>query len=155
MIKAVRKAGCLQDTVVVAPHFSIDIDALLRPDREAYWDASNHWKRGNLSSRDRKQRISSFAAIDEIAAALSDRKRFPNVRRIVIAGHSAGGQFVQRYTAGRPPQEWERRLPIRYVIANPGRYFYFNDLRPAPAFDGTFRRPPRRRPARSPCRPAG
>jgi len=35
--------------------------------------------------------------MDSILTLLSDRKNFPNLRSVVIAGHSAGGQYVSRY----------------------------------------------------------
>ena len=43
--------------------------------------------------------FSSFDAIDCIFAALGDRKLYPNLRRVVLTGFSAGGQFVDRYVA--------------------------------------------------------
>ena len=43
--------------------------------------------------------FSSFDAIDCIFAALGDRKLYPNLRRVVLTGFSAGGQFVGRYVA--------------------------------------------------------
>ena len=44
-------------------------------------------------------KFSSFDAIDLIFGALGDRKMFPNLKRVVLAGYSAGGQFVGRYVA--------------------------------------------------------
>ena len=43
--------------------------------------------------------ISSFAIIDGILAALGDRARYPNLKRVIVTGFSAGGQFVGRYVA--------------------------------------------------------
>ncbi|MEZ5353227.1 MAG: hypothetical protein R2762_11370 [Bryobacteraceae bacterium] len=45
-----------------------------------------------------------------------------------MAGHSAGGQFVQRY-AGINRAEPKSRVPVRYVVANPSSYVYLNSLR--------------------------
>ena len=42
--------------------------------------------------------ISSFAAVDEMIGRFA-RARFPNLREVVVAGHSAGGQFTIRYAA--------------------------------------------------------
>jgi dienelactone hydrolase len=47
----------------------------------------------------RGTKLSSFDVIDRIFAELSDRKRYPNLKRVVLAGFSAGGQFVGRYAA--------------------------------------------------------
>jgi hypothetical protein len=35
--------------------------------------------------------------LDEMLLALADRTVFPNLARVVVSGHSAGGQIVQRY----------------------------------------------------------
>ena len=43
--------------------------------------------------------LSSFDVIDRIFDELSDTNRFPRLRRVVLAGFSAGGQFVGRYAA--------------------------------------------------------
>lgn len=42
----------------------------------------------------RRRRVSSFAAIDEVLHILADKTLFPNLTRVTIVGHSAGGQFV-------------------------------------------------------------
>jgi hypothetical protein len=43
--------------------------------------------------------LSSYDVIDLIFATLSDRAKFPNLKRVVMTGYSAGGQFVGRYAA--------------------------------------------------------
>lgn len=77
--------------------------------------------------------ISSFEAIDAILATLADRKRFPHLTQVVVAGHSGGGQVVQRYAV---VGQGDARLAAagiktRYVVANPSSYLYFNADRPA------------------------
>ena len=47
----------------------------------------------------RGTQLSSFDVIDRIFDALSDGKLYPNLRRVVLTGFSAGGQFVGRYAA--------------------------------------------------------
>ncbi len=76
--------------------------------------------------------LSSFAAIDALLARLADRTLFPNLRNVVIAGHSAGGQVVQRYAIlGQGEASLSARdVHVRYVIANPSSYAYFDTLRP-------------------------
>jgi hypothetical protein len=69
---------------------------------------------------------------DAIVARLSDANRFPNMREIVVAGHSAGGQIVQRYAVvGKARQLDGERLPIRLIVSNPSSYFYFTNWRPS------------------------
>src|SRR6476620_12717746 len=73
--------------------------------------------------------ISAFDFMDEIVRQLANKKNFPNLRKIVVAGHSAGGQFVSRYemankihgTAG---------VAMSYVVANPSTYAWPSAIRP-------------------------
>lgn len=44
-------------------------------------------------------KISSFEIVDRVLLALGDKARFPNIKRVVVTGFSAGGQFVGRYAA--------------------------------------------------------
>ncbi|KAL7535705.1 hypothetical protein ACHAXR_006677 [Thalassiosira sp. AJA248-18] len=41
--------------------------------------------------------ISSYGAMDVLLETLCNKTNYPNLERIVIAGHSAGGQFVHRW----------------------------------------------------------
>ena len=77
--------------------------------------------------------LSAFDAIDAILARLADRTLFPNLKRVVVAGHSAGGQLVQRYAiAGRGDTALEAAgIGVRYIVSNPSSYMYFSDERPA------------------------
>lgn len=43
--------------------------------------------------------MSSYDVVDAIFAALGDKKKFPALKRVVLTGFSAGGQFVARYVA--------------------------------------------------------
>ena len=43
--------------------------------------------------------VCSYAVLDTILERLSKPTLFPNLRNIVIAGQSNGGQFVARYAA--------------------------------------------------------
>ena len=73
--------------------------------------------------------------MDAILARLADRRLFPNLKQVVVAGHSGGGQVVQRYAiAGRGEEQLTREnIGVRYVVANPSSYAYFSAERPEPA----------------------
>ena len=43
--------------------------------------------------------LSSYDVVDRIFAVLADRRRYPNLKRVVLTGFSAGGQFADRYAA--------------------------------------------------------
>jgi pimeloyl-ACP methyl ester carboxylesterase len=141
LIRALGKAGRRADTLAIVPHFSLGRDRFNREDNEVYWDRSRGWKRGDRSTRDLKTRIGSFAVLDAVLDRLADGGAFANLEAIVIAGHSAGGQFVQRYAAGQPPNPAPGRLRLRYIVANPSSYLYFDRTRPAPGFAGGFAPP--------------
>ena len=86
----------------------------------------NGWKDGEpaLGSP-----IDSFTAMDRLLAALDDKARFPALKEIVVAGHSAGGQYVQRYAAGNRIEP-TLSAPVRYLVANPSSYLYLEPNRP-------------------------
>ena len=49
----------------------------------------------------------------------------------MVAGHSAGGQFVNRFAAGnqKEPSGRGSGVTFRYVVANPSSYLYFSERR--------------------------
>lgn len=108
-------------------------DRSLAPDT-LYWSSSG-WKEGNKSLDDppavRPFRVSSFEALDELIKRFGSRVRFPNLQEIVIAGHSSGGQYVQRFAAiGKAETNSGSQGPrFRYVVANPSSYVYVNSAR--------------------------
>lgn len=103
---------------------------------ELYWDRGDTecsaWCWGLNSSSSLGPTISSFQALDELLLAASNRTRFPNLRRVIIAGHSGGGQTIQRYAfANRVDQELRQRsLDVRYFPANPSSWTYLSGMRP-------------------------
>lgn len=140
--KMAKQEGLERETLVVAPSFSIrDDDRPHRRPGELYWKRNKQWRRGDRSIRRPEGRVSSFAAVERLLSHFGDRGLFPNLRKITVVGHSAGGQFVQRFALGHAPIESLAEVRVRYVAANPGSYLYLNGYRPAPAFDGAFRLP--------------
>jgi hypothetical protein len=80
--------------------------------------------------------MSSFDAMDAILEQVANRKIFPNLKSIVLAGHSAGGQFVTLYQAVNQVHE---RLGVAtfYVVANASAYPYLDNRRPTPVAPST------------------
>jgi pimeloyl-ACP methyl ester carboxylesterase len=132
---AAELAGQSPHTLVIAPQFLNESDVALYslPATLLRWQG-NEWMGGGLSTGPNP--LSSYAALDEIVARISDRKQFPDVKQIVIFGHSGGGQVVQRYAllAKDQPALKANGIRLRYVVANPSSYAYFNEQRPV-AFD--------------------
>lgn len=147
-MRAARASGALPGTVIVAPQIMSTGDAARHdlPANVARWK-SEAWLGGDAGKAPFP--ISSFEVMDGIIAQLSDRTRFPNLERIVVAAHSGGAQFVQRYAvvgradqvitaAGLQPYAEGAEvntakgpvMRVRYVIANPSSYVYFDAVRP-------------------------
>ncbi|MFT5539087.1 MAG: pimeloyl-ACP methyl ester carboxylesterase [Alphaproteobacteria bacterium] len=130
MMRATERAGKVGQTLVIAPHFTVLSDINERAAGELYWERNSHWKQGEESARRGGRRISAFAVIDQLRARLRDRHFFPALSHLVVIGHSAGGQFVQRYAVGNSIEEGHVRYRVRYIVANPSSYMYFDDHRP-------------------------
>jgi hypothetical protein len=120
-------------TMIVLPRFLAETDAATQakpPELLRWRDAG--WIDGEAASGPAP--LSSFDALDAIAARLADAAMFPNLRRLVIAGHSAGAQLVQRYAVvGRGTARLAHTgIAVRYVVANPSSYLWFGEERPVP-----------------------
>jgi len=128
---AAQWAGQSANTLVIAPQFLNETDIALHPQPESVlrWKG-NDWMAGGESTAPFP--LSSYGALDQIIERISDRRQFPDVTQIVIAGHSGGAQVVQRYAllARDIPALKTAGIQLRYVVANPSSYAYFNEQRP-------------------------
>lgn len=126
--RAAADLGVTENTIIVAPHFQIEQDE--RDDHDAYWTDSGRtsWKDGGGAVA--PAGLSSFTVMDEVLTVLADKTRFPQLTWITLVGHSAGGQFTQRYAAGGRAPDTLRGVTIEYVTANPSSYLYLNSYRP-------------------------
>lgn len=120
-------ADRLDRTAVVAPHFKARTpggrgDAV--ESGEWFW-TNEGWKAGLAALNGD---VTSYAVMDRILECFNDAARWPDLREVVVAGHSAGGQYVQRYAAFNR-QEPRMRVRVRYVPANPSSYVYPDELR--------------------------
>ena len=133
-------AGKLEDSVIIAPHFASrsgthgnqagDCRDTLAED-EANWicdpQRPDHWRSGGGEAGNEK--VTPFDFMDEIVCRLARKEVFPNLKKIVVAGHSAGGQFVIRYEMTNRVHDLVD-VPISYVVGNPSSYTYVDPLRP-------------------------
>jgi len=118
--------GALKNTVVIAPHFVSDTDKVAT--NEVLWpNRGDSWRSGGMSTSN--PTISAFDFMDEIVRQLSNKKNFPNLKKIVIAGHSAGGQFVTRYEMANKVHG-TTGVDMSYVVANPSTYAWPSATRP-------------------------
>ncbi len=128
--EAARLAGRDHSTLVIAPLFAAAEDPEAGLPGVLYW-SSGGWKQGDDSLRTPSARpwsISSFEVVDEILDRVADRRSYPMVERIILAGHSAGGQFVNRYSALSPARSGVGSRQVT-VVASPSTYLYLGPER--------------------------
>lgn len=133
-------AGALDDTVVIAPHIIACAD---KPEpNEVLWSCGgDSWRSGGAAVSNPE--LSSFDLVDEILRKLAKKQTFPNMKGIVVTGHSAGGQFATRYEMANRVHD-TLGVPVTYVVANPSSYAWpdatrataADDADPAAAKDG-------------------
>src|SRR5690606_25404815 len=111
-------ARALDNTIVIAPRFAAGRDAVAA--NEVLWPPrGDSWRSGGMSPSNPE--LSSFDFVDEILRQLADRKVFPNLAKIVVAGHSAGGQFANRYGMSNKVHD-SLGVAVSYVVAHPSSY---------------------------------
>ena len=128
-------AGALDDTVVISPRIASQSgsckDELAA--NEVSWSCTgDSWRSGGTSTS--HPDLASFDFIDQILRKLANKSVFPNMRAIVVAGHSAGGQVVARYQMANKVHE-SLGVPVSYVVANPSSYAWPDAMRVLPVDD--------------------
>jgi len=122
-----------QQAMVVAPQFLADLDVPAHhlPANTLGWN-NDHWAGGEPALTPAP--LSGFDAVDAILAHIADRRLFPNVKIVVMAGFSAGGQILQRYAVvGNGDAVLTKAgIDTRYVVSDPSSYLYFTADRPDP-----------------------
>jgi pimeloyl-ACP methyl ester carboxylesterase len=126
-------AGALDSAVVISPRLTACNDKL-EPNEVGWSCTGDSWRSGGMAAT--HPELSSFDFMDEIVRKLANKAVFPNLRNIVIAGHSAGGQFVARYQMSNRVHE-SIGLAISYVVANPSSYAWPDATRPLAVDDAT------------------
>ena len=132
VIAAAFLADALENTIVISPLFASNdggnCQDQLRP-HEVSWSCNgNTWRSGGTATSDPK--LTSYDFMDEILRKLARKDVFPNLKNIVLTGHSAGGQFVTRYEMANRIHE-TLGVPVSYVVSNPSSYAYADARRPA------------------------
>ena len=120
-------------SILIAPQFlnEDDVEAHGLPREVVRW-RTGAWEAGGPALG--PAGISAYEVLDALLLRLADRTMFPDLKDIVLAGHSGGGQAVQRYAVvGTAAAKVEAEgIHVRFVIANPSSYLYFSDERPGP-----------------------
>ncbi len=124
-------AGALDNTIVIAPRFAAGTDKVA--DNEVLWpERGENWRSGGAPAT--LPAVGSFDFVDEIVKKLADKKIFPNLTKVVVAGHSAGGQFATRYEMSNKIHG-TMGVTMSYVVANPSSYAWPAAVRPLQSGD--------------------
>jgi pimeloyl-ACP methyl ester carboxylesterase len=121
-------AGALDNTIVIAPRFAAGKDSV-QPNEMLWPERGDNWRSGGASPTDPK--ITSFDFLDDIVKTLANKQVFPNLKAVVVTGHSAGGQVVTRYEMTSKAFNTPG-VSISYVVANPSSYAWPVADRPLP-----------------------
>jgi len=140
-IMGVRRASLsAEEVMVIGPqvYFSSDSELDTAAD-ELWWTdlLSSSNKRNNTmsylpwywggGSGNTGKGPSMFEVFDDVMTTLFDRTLYPRLERIIIIGHSAGAQLVQRYAIF---SSLAHTFPIEYYVANPSSLAYLDQTRP-------------------------
>ena len=131
-VAAAFLAGALDDTIVISPRFASNDGRGCRDTlaaNEVSWSCNgDSWRSGGVATSDDK--LTSYDFADQLLRKLARKDVFPNLKSIVVGGHSAGGQFVTRYEMANKVHD-SLGVPVTYVVANPSSYAYLDPTRPA------------------------
>lgn len=130
-------AGALDHTIIIAPRFASNDgrscrDALA-PDEVNWSCTGDSWRSGGAALSN--DSLTSYDFADQILRKLARKEVFPNLKHIVVAGHSAGGQYVTRYEMANHVHD-SLGVPVSYVVSNPSSYAYPDASRPEPDGSG-------------------
>jgi pimeloyl-ACP methyl ester carboxylesterase len=125
-------ANALENTVIIAPRFTAGRDSVA-PNEVVWPERRDSWRSGGMSPSN--PTLSAFDFADELLRELANKKIFPNLTKIVVAGHSAGGQFANRYEMTNKVHGTLGNVQVSYVVANPSSYAWPASVRPLPTGD--------------------
>lgn len=129
----------LDTLLLIAPQFIGDeeVGEFLLDEEHVFWEDS--WRIGDNSAEETGD-VSSFTIMDSLMVTLA---KYPNLKKIVLAGHSAGAQFTCRYSASTPivDELEEKGIDLKFVPVNPGTYTYMDDKRKVLGTESTFEVP--------------
>lgn len=125
VIDVVADAGQLDSVLVIAPLFPA---AGSQPADRLGWFGYQRGEAGTCTANT-SVTVSSFSVGDALVDLLAGASRFPNLRDIVVIGHSGGGQFSGRYGAttvavGRYPC-----IRFKFVPTNPSSWIFLDGKR--------------------------
>lgn len=136
----VEEMGFKSKTITIAPWFGSKA-----PFQGNYWSdklTEHHtmkvwgpvrWMTGEVGLKAFwRQTLTSFEMVDTLIKMLKRKHIYPNLKRITIAGFSAGCQFASRYAFfSSSPLPKKGEADVQVVASNCGSYMYLDEHRPA------------------------
>ncbi len=130
----IRESG---STLIMAPQFLREGYASGIEANVLTWKEKSFWGGQSNPVAGFPIRVSSFEILDDILREITTRKKYPHLQKVVLWGHSAGGQMVQRYAvAGLFPDEIREKVELQFVVMNPSTYVYPDGERPVLSGNG-------------------
>lgn len=88
------------------------------------------WQSGGVSTAPTtlNRSITTYEVVDRFTDILFDKAQFPKLNQVVVAGHSMGGQMVQRYALLKKTKKYDQNM--QFWAGNPGSYAWLTDNRP-------------------------
>jgi len=96
------------------------------------WKNAPFWGSSRAQYQDKNIQLSAYEILDHILTKVITSNNFPNLKDIVLLGHSAGGQMVNRYAASNTIETRIASLynvTMKYLVMAPSSYVYFNNKR--------------------------
>lgn len=145
-VSAISKFLNPEEVIVLAPRFLAPEDGPINvtstPSNLLRWNETDPiphtWRYGADAIN---SNISSYDAMDTLIERLASNE-FPLLDRIIVAGHSAGGQLTQRWALTSSSQAWTSpNVSLQVIVANPRSFCYLDARR---FMNGTLQLPTRR-----------
>ena len=128
LFRAATVSQISDETLIFVPQFRVYDEGSSNSLLDGYWYwTKKGWIQGDQSV---DGGVSSFTLIDALIKKNLVYGALPLLRDVVIAGHSAGGQFVQRYGIFSDVEKNYPAINFTYVVANPSNYLYLDEKRP-------------------------
>lgn len=135
VLALLEKYSLADSVLIIAPQFLIrDHISNVSSHSLVYWEVYPFW--GSSMTRvtpdDKDLRISAYTILENIISGVCERTDFTNLESIVILGHSAGGQLVNRFAASNTVEDETARpaaIKITYIVMNPSSYVYLSPKR--------------------------
>ena len=110
------------------------------------WQTDPFWGNNRALYQGKEATWSAFEVLDYFIGDILSSGNFPNIKQIVILGHSAGGQFVNRYAASNTFMD-RYTIPVKFLVMAPSSYLYFSPKRANDASRTHFETPYPKKPA--------